>query len=82
MPRIFTSQRNLVMHSDVHLSLHPNWHREIVFAKFYFSVFYPPPYKQLIWHYQQANTYLIKRAIESFGCEEALMLMSETGAYF
>ena len=52
---IFTSQPNLVMHSGVHPSLHLNCHHQIVFAKFNLTVFYPPPYKRLVWHYQQAN---------------------------
>ena len=69
---IFTSQPNLVMHSGVHPSLHPNCHHQIVFAKFNLTVFYPPPYKRLVWHYQQANTDLIKRAIELFDWEKSL----------
>ena len=69
---IFTSQSNLVMHSGVHPSLHPNCHHQIVFAKFNLTVFYPPPYKRLVWHYQQANTDLIKRAIELFDWEKSL----------
>ena len=31
---IFTSQPNLITESDVHLSLHPNCHYQIVYAKF------------------------------------------------
>ena len=60
---IFTSQPNLVMHSGVHRPPHPNCHHWIVFAKFNLTFFYPPPYKRLVWHYQKANTDLIKRAI-------------------
>ena len=57
---IFTSQPNLVMHSGVHPSLHPNCHHQIVFAKFNVTVFCPPPCKQLVWDYQQGNTDLTK----------------------
>ena len=63
---IFTSQPNLVLHSGVHPSLHSNCHHQIIFAKFNLFIFHPPSYKQLVWHYQQANTDLIKRAIELF----------------
>ena len=59
------------MHSGVHPSLHPNCHHQIVLAKFNLTVFYPPPYKRLVW-YQQANTDLIKRAIELFDWEKSL----------
>ena len=60
------------MHSGVHPSLHPNCYHQIVLAKFNLTVFYPPPYKRLVWHYQQANTDLIKRAIELFDWEKSL----------
>ena len=42
---IFTSEPNLVMHSGVYPSLHPNCHHQIVFAKFNLTILYPPPYK-------------------------------------
>ena len=71
---IFTSQSNLIMHSGVHPSLHPNCHHQIVFAKFNLTIFYPPPYKRLVWHYQQANTDLIKRAVELFDWEKSFNL--------
>ena len=64
---IFTSPPNLVMHSGVHPSLHPHCHLQIVY-----TVFYSPPYKRLVWHYQQPNTDLIKRAIELFDWEKSL----------
>ena len=57
---IFTSQPNLLMHSSVHPSLHPNCHRQIVFSKFNLTIFYPPSYKRLAWHYQQGYTDLSK----------------------
>ena len=69
---IFTSQCDLVMHSGIHPSLHSNCHHQIVFAKFNLTVFYPPPYKRLVWHYQQANAELFKRAIELSDWEKSL----------
>ena len=48
---VFTSQPNLVIESGVHLSLHPNCHHQVVFAKFNLSVLYPPPYKKTVWFY-------------------------------
>ena len=74
---IFTSQPNLVMHSGVHPSLLPNYHHQIVFAKFNITVFYPPPYKRLVWHYQQPNTDLIKRAIELFDVNKHVSVFNE-----
>ena len=58
---IFTSQPNLVMESRIHSSLHSNCHHQIVFAKFNLSIFYPPPYERSVWHYERANTELIRR---------------------
>ena len=57
------------MESGVHSSLHPNCHHQIVFAKFNLKTFYPPPYEREIWHYNKANTDLIRRSVNEFSCE-------------
>ena len=49
---ILTSQPNLVMESEIHLSLHSNCHHQIAFAKFNLSIFYPPPYERTVWYYE------------------------------
>ena len=68
---IFTSQPNIAVESGVHLSLHPNCHHQIIFAKFNLKIYYPPPYLREVWHYKEANADLIKRAISNFNWEEA-----------
>ena len=68
---IFTSQPNLVVESGVHPSLHPNCHRQIVFAKFNLMISYPPPYSRHVWHYREANTDFIRRASSNFIWEKA-----------
>ena len=68
---IFTSQPNLVMNSGVHSSLHPNCHHQIIQAKFNLKIFYPPPYEQVIWHYQDVNSDLIQLSISQFNWEKA-----------
>ena len=70
---IFTTQPNLVNESGVHPSLHPNCHHQIVFAKFNLQIYYPPPYPREIWHYKQANTELIRRAITDFNWDRAFL---------
>ena len=40
---IFTFQSNMVLHSGIHSSLHPNSHHKIVLAKLNLKVYYPPP---------------------------------------
>ena len=70
---IFTTQPNLVVESGVHPSLHPNCHHQIVFAKFNLQIYYPPPYPREIWHYKQANTELIRRAITDFNWDRAFL---------
>ena len=60
------------MHSGVYPSLHPSCHHQIISAKFNLSIFYLPPYKRLVWHYQQANTDLIKRVTELFDWGKSL----------
>ena len=68
---IFTSQSNLVVDSDVHPSLHPNCHHQIVYAKFNWKIHFPPPCEREIWHYGQGNTELIRRAIHEFNRQRA-----------
>ena len=63
---IFTSQPNLVVDSSIHPSLHENCHHQIIYSKFDLKMFYPPPYERTVWHYQQADTELIKTSLENF----------------
>ena len=63
---IFTSQPNLITESGVHPSLHPNSYHQIIFAKFNLEIHYPSPYFWDVWHYQDANTDHIRRAIDMF----------------
>ena len=63
---ILTSQPNLVVESGVHPSLHPNCIHQIVFAKFNLNISYLPPYSREVWHYREANTGLVRRAISNF----------------
>ena len=68
----FTSQINLVMESGVQPSLHPNFHHQLVFAKFNLSIYYPPPYARTVWYYNRANADLIRRAIDLFDWDKTL----------
>ena len=68
---IFTSQPNLITESGVHLSLHPNCHHQVIYAKFNLNVYYPPPYEHEIWHYKEVDTDLIRRSIEIFNSDRA-----------
>ena len=63
---IFMSQPNLITDSGVHSSLHPNYHHQLVFAKFNWHTVYHPPYLLEIWHYREANTRLIRCAAKEF----------------
>ena len=62
-----------MIETGVHPSLHPNCHHQIVFAKFNLQIYYPPPYPREIWHYKQANTELIRRAITDFNWDRAFL---------
>ena len=78
---IFTSQPNIAVESGVHPSLHPNSHRQVIYAKFNLKIYYPLPYlikvghykeaKIKVGHYKEANADLIKRAIKNFNWEKA-----------
>ena len=68
----FFSQTNLVMESGVHSSLHQKYHHQIIYAKFYLKIHYPPPHEGEIWYYKYANTNLIQRAINYYPWERSL----------
>ena len=54
------------MESGVHISLRPNCHYKVVFAKFNLSILYPPPYERTLCFYEKVNPELIQRAINEF----------------
>ena len=81
------SQPNLVMNSGVHSSLHPNYHHQIMHAKFKLKIFYPPSYEKVVWDCQDANNNLIqrpifqlnwKRALYNKGVNKQILIFNET----
>ena len=58
------------MESGVHFSIHPNCHHLIVFVKFNLKIFYLPPLKCEIWHYEKVNIDLICKSIFEFSWEK------------
>ena len=70
---IFKSQPNLITESGVHSFLHSNCHHQIIFAKFNLEAIYPPSYLLEIWHFKDANTKLIWRAINEFNWQRAFL---------
>ena len=63
---ILTSQPNLVIESELHSTLHPNGHHEIVYAKFNLKIYYPPPYERETWHYEKTSVDHIRMSIDEF----------------
>ena len=60
------SQRNLVINSGVHYSLHPNCHHQTMNSKLNLKIFHPLLYDQVVWYYQEANNDLIQQSISQF----------------
>ena len=56
---IFTLQPNLSVESGTHPYLHPNYHHQIIFAKFNLEVIYTPPFTREVWHYQDLDQMFI-----------------------
>ena len=54
------------MESDVHYSLHPNCHHQIIFGKINLKIDYPSPCEREIWHYEKANAALNHISINQF----------------
>ena len=67
------TEPNLITEPGVYASLHPNSHHQIIFAKFNLQIHYPPPYFCDVWHYQDANTDHIRRAIAMFDWDRAFV---------
>ena len=79
---IFTSQPNLIIESGVHPFLHSNSHHQIIFTKFNLEIIFLPPYFSDVWHYQDANTDLSRRAIDMFDWDRAFVDTSVNGKVF
>ena len=63
----------MIIESGVHPSLHSNCYHQIIFAKFNLEIVYLPPYVREVWHYKDANTQLIRRAINEFNWQRAFL---------
>ena len=59
----FTSQPNLISESGVHASLFPRFHHQIIYAKIYLKIYYPPSYENLVWDYSKANITNIRKSL-------------------
>ena len=70
---ILTSEPNLITDSGVHSPLYSNCHHQVIFAKFDLEVVYPPLYAREVWHYKNANTELIRRAINEFNWQRGFL---------
>ena len=70
---IFASQPNLIIESGVHPSLHPNCHHQLIYTKFNLQIYYPPQHYREVWHYNDANTELIRRAVDQFNRQKAFL---------
>ena len=70
---IFTSQPNLITESGVHSPLHSNCHHQIIFAKLNLELVHPSPYAREVWHNKDANTELIRRAVNEFNWQRAFL---------
>ena len=68
---IFTSQPKMVIESDVHSSLHSICHHQIIYAKFNLKICYPPPFLREAWHFKEAETDLIRRALNDLNWDRA-----------
>ena len=62
------------MESGVQPSFHPKCHHQSVFAKFNFSIYYPPPCERTVWYYNRANADLIRRATDLFDWDKTLRI--------
>ena len=65
-------QGKLVKESGFHLSLHQKCLLQIMYAKSYPKICYPPPYKQEFWYYKYTNTHVTEKEIIYYPWERSL----------
>ena len=70
---IVVSQPNLKIESGVHPSLHPNCHHQIIYAKFNLQIYFLPQCYLKVWHYNDANTELVRRAVDHFNWKKTFL---------
>ena len=70
---IFASQPNLITESGVHPSLHPNCHHQLKYVKLNLQIYYLPQYHREVCHYNNANTELIRRAVDQFNWQKVFL---------
>ena len=68
----------MAIDSGVHVSLHHHCHKQLIFAKFDLKFFYPPTYERILWHFSEANSDQIKRAVDFFDWQSALIDLDVT----
>ena len=61
---IFIDQSNLSVNLGIHISLHPNYHHQIVQLKFDIDIFYHLPYKLLVWDCKKADFSSIRKFLD------------------
>ena len=49
--------------------LHSSCHHQIIFSKFNLKIYYSPSYSIKVWHFEEANADLIRRALNYFNGE-------------
>ena len=52
----------MVVNSGVPFSLLANCHQQILFPKFDSKIYYPPLYERGVWHHQETDAILARRA--------------------
>ena len=74
---IFTFLANLLIQSLVQLSLHSNFHNQLIYQKFNFDfLFCPHSYLHEERHYKNAKTEFIRHCIAMFALEKAFSNIS------
>ena len=61
---IFMDQSNISVNLGIHISLHPNYHHQIVQLKFDIDIFYHLPYKLLVWDCKKADFSSIRKVLD------------------
>ena len=73
---IFTSLPNLIIDPGVQLSLHPNCHHQIVYAKFNLGIIYKDASIELIW--RAINGFSWARAFSNTSVNEKVNIFNNT----
>ena len=72
---VFTSQREIIVDSGTHHSLHSKCCHQIIHTKLSLKIYYCPPHSREVWHYKDSRDNLTRIEINQLNWERTLKIL-------